>query len=57
MVPVKSKQSGRTVHEDSSAYKVTASCLTIGVEATIHAVYLLASQRDTKVAHAIILTD
>ena len=51
------KQGGRTVHEDSGAHRVTTSSLTMEVEAVIHAIQWLASQRDARIAHAIILTD
>ena len=51
------KQGGRTVHEDSGAHRVTTSSLTIEVEAVTHTIQWLASQRDTQITHAIILTD
>ena len=51
------KQDGRTVHEDSGAHRVTTSSLTMEVEAVTHAIQWLASQRDTRITHAIILTD
>ena len=51
------KQGGRTVHEDSGAHRVTTSSLTMEVEAVTHAIQWLASQRNTQITHAIILTD
>ena len=51
------KQDGRTVHEDSEAHRVTTSSLTMEVEAVTHAIQWLASQRDARITHAIILTD
>ena len=51
------KQGGRTVHEDSGAHRVTTSSLTMETEAVTHAIQWLASQRDAKITHAIILTD
>ena len=51
------KQDGRKVHEDSGAHRVTISSLTMEVEAVTHAIQWLASQRDTQITHAIILTD
>ena len=51
------KQGGRTVHEDRGAHRVTTSNLTMEVEATTHAIQWLASQHDTQVTHAVILTD
>ena len=50
------KQDGRTVHEDSGAHRVMTSSLTMEVEAVTHAIQWLASQRDTQITHAIILT-
>ena len=51
------KQDGRTVHEDSGAHRVGTSNLSMEIEAVTHAIQWLASQRDTQIAHAIILTD
>ena len=51
------KQGGRTVHEDSGAHRVTTSSLTMEVEAVTHAIQWLASQRDARITHAVILTD
>ena len=51
------KQDGRTVHEDSGSHRVTASSLTMEVEAVTHATQWLASQRDAQITHAIVLTD
>ena len=49
------KQGGRTVHNDSGAYRVTTSSLTIETEAVTHARQWLGSQHDAKITHAIIL--
>ena len=51
------KQGGRSVHEDSGAHRVTISSLTMAVHAVTHAIQWLASQRDTQITRAIILTD
>ena len=51
------KQGGRTVHEDSGAHRVTTSSLTMELEAVTHAIQWIASQCDTQITHAIILTD
>ena len=51
------KQDGRTVHEDSGAHRVTTCSLIMEVEAVTHAIQWLASQRDARITHAIILTD
>ena len=51
------KQCGRTVHEKSGAHRVMATSLTLGIEAVTHAMQWLASQHDTQITHAIILTD
>ena len=51
------KQGGRTVHEDSGAHRVTTSFLTMEAEAVTHAMQWLASQRDARITHAVILTD
>ena len=51
------KQGGRTVHEDSGAHRVTTSSFAMEVEAVTHAIQWLASQCDTCITHAIILTD
>ena len=51
------KQDVRTVYEDSGAHRVTTSSLTMEVEAVTHAMQWLASQRDARITHAIILTD
>ena len=45
------------MHEDSGAHRVTTSSLTKEVEAVTHAIQWLASQRDARITHAIILTD
>ena len=51
------KQGGRTVYEDSGAHRVTASSLTMEVEAVTHAIQWLTSKRDAQITHAVILTD
>ena len=51
------KQGGRTVLKDSGAHRVTNSSLTMEVEAVTHAIQWLASQCDSQITHAIILTD
>ena len=51
------QQFGRTVHEDSGAYIVMTSCLTMEVEAVTHAIQRRASKRDTQSTNATILTD
>ena len=51
------KQGGRTVHKDSGAHRVTTSSLTMEVETVTHAIQWLASQRDARITHAVILTD
>ena len=51
------KQGGRTVHKDSGSHRVTTSSLTIEVEAVTHAIQWSASQRDSQIIYAIILTD
>ena len=51
------KQGGRTVHEDSGAHRVTTSSLTMEAEAATHAIQWLASQRDARITHAVIVTD
>ena len=51
------KQSAATIHEDSAAYTVSTSSLTMEVEAVTHALRWLASREVTVRPHAIILTD
>ena len=51
------KQGGRTVLEDNGSHRVTTSSLTMEVEAVMHAIQWLASQRGAQITHAIILTD
>ena len=51
------KQGGRTVHEDSGAYRVTTSSLTMEVEAVTLSIQWVACQRGPQITHAIILTD
>ena len=46
-----------TIHEDSAAYALPASSLTMEVEVVIHALRWLASRGDSLTTHAIVLTD
>ena len=49
------KQGATTIHEDSAAYTVSASSLTMEVEAVIHALRWIASRGDSQTTHAIII--
>ena len=51
------KQNGSTIHEDSGAYSITTSSLTMEVEAVSSALRWMASRTDLGDTHAIILTD
>ena len=51
------KQGVTTIHEDSAAYEVSTSRLTMELEAVTHALRWLASRDDSQTTHAIILTD
>ena len=51
------KQGATTIHEDSAAYTVSTSSLTMEVEAVIHALCWIASRGDSQTTHAIILID
>ena len=51
------KQGTTTIHEDSAAYKVSTSSLTMEVEAVTHALRRIASRGDSQTTHVIILTD
>ena len=51
------KQGATTIHEDSAAYAVPTSSLTVEVEAITHALRWIASRGDSQTARAIILTD
>ena len=51
------KQGATTIHEDSAAYMVSTSSLTMEVEAVTHAIHWIASRGDSQTTHAIILTD
>ena len=51
------KQGVTTIHEDSIAYTVSTSSLTMEVEAVTHALRWIASGGDSRTTHAIILTD
>ena len=44
-------------HEDSAAYTVSASSLTMEVETVTHALRWIASRADSHITHAIILTE
>ena len=46
-----------TIHEDSAAYEVSTSSLTIEVEAVTHTLRWIASRGDSQTTHVIILTD
>jgi len=47
----------RAIHEDSAAYTVSTSSLTMAVEEVTHALCWIASRGDSRTTHAIILTD
>ena len=51
------KQGASTIHEDSAAYMVSTSSLTMEVEAVTHALGWIASRGDSRTTHTIILTD
>ena len=51
------KQGVTTIHEDSAAYEVSTSSLTMETEAVTHALRWIASRGDSQTTHAIILTD
>ena len=51
------KQGATTIHEDSAAYTVSTSTLTMKVEAVTHALRWTASRGDGRTTYAIILTD
>ena len=51
------KQGATTIHEDSAAYMVSSSSLTMEVEAATHALRWIASRGDSQTTHAVILTD
>ena len=50
------KQGAITIHEDSAAYTVSASSLTMEVEAVTHAFRWIASRDDSQTRQAILLT-
>ena len=50
------KQCATTIHEDSAAYTVSTSSLTMEAEAVTHALRWIASRGDSQTTHAIILT-
>ena len=45
------------IHEDSAAYTVSTSSLTMEVEAVTHALRWIASRADGRTTYTIILTD
>ena len=51
------KQGATTIHEDSAAYTVSTSSLTMGVGAVTHVLRWIASRGDSRMTHDIILTD
>ena len=51
------KQGVTTINEDSAAYTVSTSSLTMAVEAVTHALRWIASRGDSHITHATILTD
>ena len=51
------KQGVTTMHEDSAAYEVPTSSLTMETEAVIHALRWIASKGDSQTTHAIIVTN
>ena len=51
------KQGATTSHEDSAAYEVSTSRLTMETEAVTHALRWISSRGDSQTTHAIILTD
>ena len=51
------KQGATSIHEDSAAYAVSTSSLTMETEAVTHALYWIISRGDSQTAHAIILSD
>ena len=51
------KQGATTIHEDSAAYTLSSSRLTMEVEAATHALRWIASRGDTHTTHVILLTD
>ena len=51
------KQGATTIHEDSTAYTVSSSSLTMEGEIVTHGICWIASKDDSRTTHAIILTD
>ena len=51
------KQGATTIHEDSAAYTVSTSSLTMAVEAVTHALRWIVSRDDSRTTHVLILTD
>ena len=51
------KQGATTIHEDSAAYMVSISSLTMEAEAVTHDLRWFASRGDSQTTHAIILID
>ena len=51
------KKGATTIHEDSEAYEVLTSSLTMKMEADTHALCWIASRGNNQTTHAIIITD
>ena len=51
------KEGATTIHEDSAAYTVSAATWTMVVEAVTHALRWITSSGDSRITHAIVLTD
>ena len=51
------EQGAATIHEDSAAYTVSTSSLTMEVEAVTHALRWIALRGDSQTTHVVILTD
>ena len=51
------KHGATTIHEDSAAYEVSISSLTMETEAVTHALRWIASRGDSQTTHVIILTE
>ena len=46
-----------TIHEDSAAYEILTSSMTMEMESVTHALCWIASISDKQTTHAVILTD
>ena len=51
------KQGTTNIHEDSAAYTISTSSLTMEVEAVTHALRWVVSRGDSRTTHVLILTD